>query len=78
MADNPMVEFRRLAERFIERNVVNAGNTKARGNTVAQQRSHHSLCAGHLADLGRGMRGNGHAQRNVRKRNTADRPAVRA
>src|SRR6202161_2746975 len=63
--DNPVMKFRRLTQHFIEWNVVNAGNAEARGNALPQQSSDYGLSASHVADLGRGMRSNGHAGAKV-------------
>ncbi len=60
MANDPMVKFRRLAQRFIDRNVVNAGNAKASGDAMPHQSSDNSLRAGHLAQMGRGWGSNRH------------------
>ena len=57
-----MVKFGRLAQRFIHRNVVNAGNAKACGNAVPHQSGDDGLRAGHRAQVGRGWGGNGHGR----------------
>jgi hypothetical protein len=60
-----MMELRRLPQRFIDGDVVDAGYAEARSYPVPHQSSDHGLSAGHLADLGRGIWGNGHAWRKA-------------
>src|SRR5436190_1483752 len=80
MPNDPMLEFRCLAERFIERDVVNAGDAKTRGNAVPQQCSDYGLSAGLLddgrGDLGHGMRGQGHAYAKSDNCRTTEMPPV--
>ena len=64
--NHPMVKLRGLTQRFIKRDVMNAGDAKARGNAVLQQGSDYSMRTGHLAGLDRGMRGNGHARHKIK------------
>ena len=55
MAHHPVSESGRLPERFIERDVMDAGNAKAGGDPVAQQGRDYGLRARHVAGLGRCM-----------------------
>ena len=56
----PMVKFWRLPQRFIDSNIVNAGNAETDSDAMLHQGGDNGLRAGHRSQMGRGWGSNRH------------------